>query len=58
MTLYFKQVVGLNQTFSHKVTSLYSGVVKNVHVLEGEKIAKGDIIATLIDEDARLIYSR
>lgn len=43
--------------FPIKVTSLYSGVVKNVHVLEGEKIAKGDIIATLIDEDARLVYS-
>ena len=40
--------------FPIRVTSLYSGVVKEVHVLEGQQIKKGEVIATLIDEDARL----
>tara|TARA_B100000035_G_scaffold185074_1_gene157851 strand:- start:3092 stop:4501 length:1410 start_codon:yes stop_codon:yes gene_type:complete len=43
--------------FPIRVTSLYSGVVKEVHVLEGQKIKKGEVIATLIDEDARLVLS-
>lgn len=43
--------------FPIRVTSLYSGVVKEVHVLEGQKIQKGEVIATLIDEDARLVLS-
>ncbi|MDQ8203825.1 efflux RND transporter periplasmic adaptor subunit [Pelagicoccus sp. SDUM812003] len=37
-----------------KATALISGVVDNVFVLEGERVEKGDPIATLIDEDARL----
>lgn len=40
--------------FPIKVTSLYSGVVKEVHVLEGQKIRKGEVIAKLINEDAQL----
>ena len=43
--------------FPIRVTSLYSGVVKEVHVLEGQQIKKGEIIATLIDEDARLVLA-
>ena len=43
--------------FPVRVTSLYSGVVKEVHVLEGQKIKKGEVIATLIDEDARLVLA-
>ena len=43
--------------FPIRVTSLYSGVVKKVHVLEGQKIQKDEVIATLIDEDARLVLS-
>ena len=39
------------------VTSLYSGVVEKVHILEGQSIKQGEIIATLIDEDARLVLS-
>ena len=43
--------------FPIRVTTLYSGVVKDVHVLEGQKILKGQVIANLIDEDARLMLS-
>ena len=43
--------------FPVRVTSLYSGVVKEVHVLEGQQIKKGEVIATLIDEDARLVIA-
>jgi HlyD family secretion protein len=43
--------------FPIRVASLYSGVVKEVHVLEGQQIKKGEIIATLIDEDARLVLA-
>ena len=43
--------------FPIRVTSLYSGVVKEVHVLEGQQIKKGEVIATLIDEDARLVLA-
>lgn len=37
-----------------KATTLVSGVVDNVFVMEGERVEKGQPIATLIDEDARL----
>ena len=36
------------------VPVLINGVVKDVFVLEGQKVKKGDILATLIDDDARL----
>lgn len=37
-----------------KATALVSGVVDEVFVLEGERVEKGQPIASLIDEDARL----
>lgn len=37
-----------------RVTTLYSGVVEEVRVLHGEKVEQGQILATLVDEDARL----
>jgi HlyD family secretion protein len=37
-----------------KATSLIDGVVETVHVLEGQDVKKGDPLATLISEDARL----
>ncbi|NBS19736.1 MAG: biotin/lipoyl-binding protein, partial [Flavobacteriia bacterium] len=40
--------------FPIAATSLYSGVVKKVHVLEGQKVAKGETIVSLIAEDAKL----
>ena len=43
--------------FPIAVTSLYSGVVQNVHVLEGQKVKKGETIVSLIDEDAQLAYA-
>ncbi len=35
-------------------TALVDGVVESVEVLEGEKVEKGQLLARLIDEDARL----
>ena len=43
--------------FPIRVTSLYSGVVKKVHVLEGRKVIKDQIIVSLVEEDARLALS-
>jgi len=37
-----------------KATSLIDGVVEAVHVLEGQAVKKGEPLATLISEDARL----
>lgn len=37
-----------------KATALIDGVVKEVHVLEGEAVRKGQLLATLIDDDAKL----
>jgi HlyD family secretion protein len=37
-----------------KATSLVDGVVETVHVLEGQPVKKGETLATLISEDARL----
>ncbi|HCR29204.1 MAG TPA: hypothetical protein DIV79_04215, partial [Opitutae bacterium] len=37
-----------------KATALISGVVDEVFVLEGESVREGDIIATLVDDDAEL----
>ena len=37
-----------------KATSLVDGVVETVHVLEGQTVKKGETLATLISEDARL----
>ena len=37
-----------------KATALLDGVIDAVHVLEGQQVAKGDPLATLVDADARL----
>lgn len=39
------------------VTALADSVVKTVDVLEGQSVKKGQVVATLIDEDARLALS-
>ncbi len=36
------------------VPTLLNGVVKDVHVLEGQAVKKGDLLATLVDDDAKL----
>ena len=37
-----------------KATALVNGVVEEVHILEGENVTKGQLLATLIDEDTEL----
>lgn len=37
-----------------KATALVDGVIDAVHVLEGQQVAKGELLATLVDADARL----
>lgn len=37
-----------------RATALTDGVIAAVHVLEGQTVEKGDLLATLIDDDARL----
>ena len=37
-----------------KATALIDGVIKEVHVLEGQLVKKGELLATLIDDDAKL----
>lgn len=37
-----------------KATALIDGVVERVHVLEGERVERGQLLATLIDEDTGL----
>lgn len=39
------------------VPTLTDGVVKKVHVLEGQEVKKGDLLAELIEEDAKLILA-
>jgi multidrug resistance efflux pump len=40
-----------------KATSLVDGVVETVNVLEGQAVKKGEPLATLISEDARLVLA-
>ena len=40
--------------FSTYVPALTTGIVKNVMVLEGDQVTTGQIVATLVDDDARL----
>lgn len=40
--------------WSVKATALIDGVVDELHVLEGQKVEKGDLLATLIAEDSEL----
>lgn len=44
--------------FSTYVSALTQGVVKDVLVLEGDKIKQGQVVATLIDEDAQIALRR
>ncbi len=37
-----------------RVTPLYSGVAREVHVLEGQTVTNGQLLVTLIDDDAKL----
>jgi HlyD family secretion protein len=37
-----------------KATALYSGVVRTVGVLEGQKVDEGQLLATLVDDDAKI----
>ena len=40
--------------YAINVPALVSGVIKDVFILEGQNVKKGDLLATLIDEDAQL----
>ncbi|MDB4623861.1 efflux RND transporter periplasmic adaptor subunit [Akkermansiaceae bacterium] len=40
--------------YTTHVPTLVNGVVNEVHALEGQAVNKGELLATLIDEDARL----
>jgi RND family efflux transporter MFP subunit len=40
-----------------KATALIDGVIDEVHVLEGQLVKKGETLATLVDDDARLALS-
>lgn len=40
--------------FPIRIPSLYSGVVKEVHILEGDKVFKNQTVVTMIEEDAEL----
>jgi HlyD family secretion protein len=40
--------------YAVKASALVDGVVKSVHVLEGEDVEEGQLLVTLIDDDARL----
>lgn len=40
--------------FPLRVTALTNGIIAEVHVLEGQAVSSGQLLATLIDEDARL----
>lgn len=37
-----------------RATTLYSGVVEAVHVLEGDRVQEGQLLATMVDDDAAL----
>jgi len=40
--------------FPIHVTALESGIVKRVHVLEGQKVTRGQLLVELIDDDTRI----
>jgi len=44
--------------YATAVTALADGVVREVRVLEGQAVKRGDAVAVLIDEDARLALAR
>ena len=41
-----------------RAVSLYNGVVREMHVLEGQSVTNGQVLATLVDDDARLVVRR
>jgi HlyD family secretion protein len=41
-----------------RVTPLYSGVVREVHLLEGQTVNQGQTIVSLVDDDAKLAMRR
>ena len=43
---------------SHRIVALADGVVEEVLVLEGETVAVGQPVATLVDDDARIALER
>ncbi|MFP4157246.1 MAG: efflux RND transporter periplasmic adaptor subunit [Opitutales bacterium] len=43
-----------NDPLPIRVTTLYSGVVDEVHVLQGQNVEVGQVIATMVAEDAEL----
>ncbi len=44
--------------FPLRATALAAGVIDEVHVLEGQLVAAGDRLVSLVDEDARLRHER
>ena len=44
--------------FSTYVPALTSGIVEDVLVLEGDTVRKGQVVANLVDDDARLVLER
>jgi len=44
--------------FYESATSLIDGVVARIHALEGESVEAGQLVATLVDEDAELALAR
>lgn len=44
--------------YAISVPALTAGVVKEVLVLEGQRVEKDQVVATLVDEDARLAHKR
>lgn len=46
------------EPYAIQVPSLVNGIVNEVHVLEGDTVKKGDLLATLVDDEARLNLER
>lgn len=44
--------------YAIQVPALVNGIVAEVHVLEGESVTKGQLLATLVDDEARLTLQR
>lgn len=46
------------EPYAIQVPSLVNGIVDEVYVLEGDVVKKGDLLATLVDEEARINLER
>lgn len=44
--------------YTIEVPALLNGIVAEVHVLEGETVKKGDLLATLVDDEAKLTLEK